>query len=258
MATTNPVRIDSSRFEQGARKCADLYRPDGRLAHGYVRGKLLGDPVYRQLIERGPFAEPIIDLGCGRGQTGLLISVLFSEVSVHGFDWHAEKLERARRAASRADSSQGLTFSTGDLRNLDYPPAKTLLMLDVLHYNPLEIQDQMLDRAASCLLPGGRLFIREVDARAGWRARTNMLQERLGCLLGINRGATLRFRSADSIEAILRSHGLDTRRCSSWEGTPLANVLIEASRAPKSTGSTDLTCSERPSAPGAGHSPNRD
>ena len=67
-----------------------------------------------------------------------------------------------------------------------------------------------------------------VDANGSLRARLNVLQERFTCLVGLNRGATLRFRSAASIESALEARGLETTRRASWKGTPLANVLIEA------------------------------
>lgn len=230
METTKevPGSISDARFEEAARTCASHYRAGGRFVYGYVRGKLLGDPVFRQLVDRAPLDEPVIDLGCGRGQTGMLLSLLFPGMTVKGFDWDESKLTHAREAAQRLGVDAHLRFERGDLREMEYPAARTLLMLDVLHYNPLDVQDDMLRRAAASLLPGGRLFLREVDASGGWRSRATIWQERICCYFGLNRGATLRFRSAASIEVVLRECGLSTRRTSSWGGTPLANVLIEA------------------------------
>jgi len=222
----------SEPFEAAAAACAACYAPFGRFTTGYVRGKLTRDPVFRQLVERAPFAEPVVDLGCGRGQTGLLLTRLFPGLRVLGLDWDVAKLERARRAAVEAGAAERLDFCAADLRTDAYPAAGTLLMLDVLHYNPLEVQDAMLRRAARSLRPGGRLFLREVDAGPGWRSRLTRVQERIGRWVGFNRGATLCYRRADSIEAVLRDEGLTTRRSESWDGTPLANVLIEAWREP--------------------------
>ncbi len=216
-------------FRAAVTACAELYRPSGRFAHGYVRGKLLGDPVNRQLAERGPFDDPILDLGCGRGQTSLLLAILHGDQRILGFDWDEKKIEMATSCARRLSRTAELEFRAGDLRAIEYPPARTILMLDVLHYNPIDVQDTMLRRAASALQPGGRLFVRDVDAGAGWRARVNVWQERLGCWVGLNRGATLCFREAEEIGRVLESCGLSTLTVSSREGTPLANVLIEAS-----------------------------
>jgi SAM-dependent methyltransferase len=219
-----------SGFDEAVQRTAALYSADSRFAAGYVRGKLRGDPVFRQLVERAPFAEPLVDLGCGRGQTELLLTLLLGQLEAQGFDWDEAKVRLARQAAARSGCGAKLRFEVGDLRTLEYPPAGTVLMLDVLHYNPLAVQDDMLRRAARCLQPGGRLFVREVDAAGGLRARLNILQERVCCFFGLNRGATLCFRSADSIEAVLRDEGLFATRGASWQGTVLANVLIEARR----------------------------
>ncbi|MFT7670053.1 MAG: SAM-dependent methyltransferase [Planctomycetota bacterium] len=224
------MSCDAKQYEAAARKCAEQFLSRGRFSHGYVLGKLMRDPMYRQIVDRAPLAEPVVDLGCGRGQTGLMLALLYPGLQVVGHDWDADKLEWARDAAKGITGTERLSFESGDLRSMDYHEAKTLLMLDVLHYNPIEVQDEMLRRACACLLPRGRLFIRELDANGGWRAHTTIWVEKLGCMTGMNRGATLCFRSADSIEAILESCGLETCRSSSFEGTPLANVLIEAKR----------------------------
>jgi SAM-dependent methyltransferase len=228
--TTQRAPEPAAKFDELAERAADLYAGHARFAWKYSRAKLRHDPVFRQLAARTPLADPIVDLGCGRGQTELLLAYLSGPVEIHGIDWDEAKIRVARGAAARSEHGAHLSFEVGDLRTMDYPPGGTLLMLDVLHYNPLEIQDDMLRRAARSVLPGGRLFVREVDATGGLRAHLNIWQERLGCFFGLNRGATLRFRSADSIEEILRSEGLETVRCASWQGTPLANVLIEARR----------------------------
>ncbi|MFT7484229.1 MAG: SAM-dependent methyltransferase [Candidatus Paceibacteria bacterium] len=222
------IPMDGERYRTLVRECVEPYAPLGRMTHGYVRGKLLHDPVYQQLAQRGPFAGPLCDLGCGRGQTTLLLSKLQPELEGVGFDWDESKLSLARAAAKGAQAGR-LRYVPGDLQSLDVPPSGTILMLDVLHYNPIEIQDQMLRRAAEALLPGGRLFLREVDANGSLRARINQWQERLGCWLRLNRGATLSFRSIAEIEEVLQGHGLKTRSHGSFAGTPLANVLIEAS-----------------------------
>lgn len=207
--------------------CAEAYADLGRATRGYVRGKLLHDPLYRQLADLGPFLEPVCDLGCGRGQTSLLFAALQPGIRMRGVDWDGKKVELARSAA-RAAGHKHLSFGRADLRMFDPPSAGTVLLLDVLHYSPRDIQDEILERAACALEPGGRLLVRDVDASGTWRSRANIWQERLGNLVGLNRGATLDFRSADSLEGHLASLGLEVRRFESWQGTPLSNVLFEA------------------------------
>jgi len=228
--TPPPPSSTDDRYRDAVAWCVGLYSDQGRFTRGYVQGKLLHDPVYRQLSESAPFHGPILDLGCGRGQTVFLLQRLRPGAKAHGIDWDLRKLELARRSASVAGLGEDVRFEAGDIRSIPYPTAGTILMLDVLHYHELEQQDAMLRRAALALTPGGRLFLRDVDASGSLRARINIWQERLGCLVRLNRGATLRFRSAQSIVAVLEGCGLETEVFASWRGTPLANVLIEARR----------------------------
>jgi 2-polyprenyl-3-methyl-5-hydroxy-6-metoxy-1,4-benzoquinol methylase len=209
------------------RAVAARYDPVGRFAAGYARGKLEHDPAYRQLAERLPFASPVVDLGCGRGQTALLLAELQPGVEVRGIDWEAKKVEQARRAA---EGLAGVSFDVGDVREVRVPEAGTILIIDVLHYAPVAVQDTILERAVAALRPGGRLFVRDLDLDAGWRARTTVWQERVGTWLGLNRGATLAFRPASAVVAQLEALGLTTEVIPSSADLPLANVLIAARR----------------------------
>ena len=66
-------------FERAVEKASRAFAGHARFAWKYSRAKLRHDPVYRQLAERAPFQEPVVDLGCGRGQTELLFAVLIEE-----------------------------------------------------------------------------------------------------------------------------------------------------------------------------------
>ena len=203
------------------------YRLAGRFAHGYVQGKFRHDPVYRQVAARAPFVAPFVDVGCGRGQTALLLAELQPGIAGLSLDWDDAKVHLAQTLAADLPT---LRFERADMRDVELPRAGTIFMLDVLHYHDIETQDSILRRAAAALDPGGTIFIRDVDAAAGWRARATRWQETVGCWLGLNRGRTLVFRPAADLARVLAAQGLTTRIESSWEQTPLANVLIEATK----------------------------
>jgi SAM-dependent methyltransferase len=203
---------------------ADRYAPQGRFTLGYIRGKLTHDPVYRQLAESTPLTCPVVDVGCGRGQTLLLLKERQPDLTGIGLDWDERKLTQARRAAEGVD---GLRYRSGDARAADYPEAGTLLLIDVLHYSMPAEQEEMLRRAVRALRPGGRIFVRDVDNGAGWRAVVTRWQEQIGRWTKFNRGATLSFVPAAATVSVLRASGLDVRVLPSWGSTPFANVLIE-------------------------------
>ncbi len=209
-------------------RTAARYAALGRFAHGYVRGKLRHDPVYQQLVDARPFRSPVLDVGCGRGQTLVLLAESAPELEAVGLDWEDAKINVARRAA--ADLPR-LRFERADVREAPFPPSATIFLIDVLHYNPADIQDRILTRAARALVSGGALYVRDIDAAAGWRATVNRWQERAGRLVGLNRGATLCFRPMAEVRAILEAEGLAVATVPSSAGLPLANVLLVARRA---------------------------
>ena len=71
-------------------------------ARMYARGKLGSDPVADQLLALGrerPLGR-VIDVGCGRGQMGLLLLEAGLAESVRGFDWDEGKLADGNAAAA--------------------------------------------------------------------------------------------------------------------------------------------------------------
>jgi 2-polyprenyl-3-methyl-5-hydroxy-6-metoxy-1,4-benzoquinol methylase len=159
---------------------------------------------------------------------GLLIAELQPGIGVVGIDWDRRRIRAATAAAAGVES---VSFESGDIREAEIPPSGCILMLDVLHYNPMEVQDAILDRAVAALVPGGVLLVRDLDIEGGWRARATVWQERFAGWIGLNRGAPLSFRSGRSICRYLEEAGLEVVVIGSSDGLPLANVLIEATKA---------------------------
>jgi len=221
---------DADAFLGVVARTAERYLSLGRFTHGYVKGKLLGDPVFRALAPRVPAAARILDAGSGRGQFAILLALQDGARAVEGLDWDAGKVELARRAAT---GLPGVTFEVADLRTRDLrgAPVDVVLLLDVLHYLPADAQDAVLRAAAARLAPGGTLWVREADAAAGWRFRLTVLEEALFTRLRLNRGAVLHFRPAADLARVLTSEGLAVSREPMWEGTPFSNVLLAARKA---------------------------
>ena len=210
-------------------KTVDALKPYGPFAFRYAAGKFKHDPIYRQLANRCPLLEPILDIGCGRGQTQLLLANLHPSISMVGLDWDEDKIALATQAAKPFEN---VRFQRADSRSTSLPKSGTILMLDILHYSSLEEQDRLLREVANALEPRGLVLIREMDADRGWRSTLTQWQEKLGIWMGINKGATLCFRPAQEICDVLEQAGLNTTLVPSWADTPLSNVLIEATKAP--------------------------
>ncbi len=201
-----PLMADLASVELSgaARRTVARYAAGGVADRYYVRIKLATDPVVGSLAELGPFGNTI-DAGAGRGQMGLFLleAGLVSELT--GFDCDRRKVAVAEKAAN-GDAS----FAVGDVGETDWPMVDTVLMIDVLHYVPPATQADVVLRAARALRPGGRLLIRESDARArgSWITRVT---ERLSVWTGYNEGRGTYLEGAGALRGVVESTGL---RCS--------------------------------------------
>jgi uncharacterized protein (DUF2062 family)/2-polyprenyl-3-methyl-5-hydroxy-6-metoxy-1,4-benzoquinol methylase len=209
-----------SSAEAAIRRAVARYREAPPADRFYVASKLRSDPAVEEVMALPGDFGATVDAGCGRGQLGLVLLELGRVSGLTGFDWDERKVSVAR-AAGRSDAS----FDRADFADFDWPRADTVLLIDVLHYLPVQLQDRLLERAAGALSPGGRLVIREVDARPGGRARLAMLFERIAAKIGYNRAGALQYRSAEDIVAKLRELGLAVEGSGS-AGSALANVLV--------------------------------
>jgi len=188
----------------------------------YVASKLALDPVFTLLRDEPGAYGKVVDLGCGRGQLGVLLLELGRAESLFGVDSDVRKISVARRAAPEA------IFQSGDLATFPIPRADTILLIDVLHYLPLGEQDELLARAATALLPGGRLLVRELDHQASRRSRFTRAAEWIARRVGLNRGRATHYRSAEDVRHTLERMGLTCQVRDASSGTPFGNVLIVA------------------------------
>ncbi len=201
----------------------------GRMEHHYSPGRTW-EATARALLGLLDLGD-VLDVGTGRGQLPLILLELGRATSVHGFDWDADKIAAAQAAAAEPPALDA-RFEVADMtdRETAYPPADTVLLVDVIHYLTIEQQDRVLARAAAAVRPGGRLLLREADSERGWRSAVTLAEERLFTFLRFNRGAQVTFRPAREIVARLEDAGLSCRVEPAWGSTPFSNVLIVAHR----------------------------
>ncbi|HTT09970.1 MAG TPA: class I SAM-dependent methyltransferase [Burkholderiaceae bacterium] len=219
------------------------YRPAGRSAYYFARGKLGGDPVFAAILRQGliPDRARVIDLGCGQGVLLALLATagdprqganwprglppLPRDTTVRGVDLRAEAIEAARIALGH-----GAEVSVGDVRDARLAECDVVTILDVLHYIDFDAQVRLLERVHAALVPGGRLLLRAGDASRGWRFRFT-----LACdgLITLFRGSLQRRfycrRGAEWL-ALLRQVGFDAQIQPMCAGTPFANVLLVGRR----------------------------
>ncbi|MBC7701074.1 class I SAM-dependent methyltransferase [Aquabacterium sp.] len=236
------------------RACAP-YRPAGRFAWRFARGKLGGDPVFQALLERGliPDHARVLDLGCGQG---LLASWLTAargqyEESVqvrpfpnspawpehwpiaprvqdfHGVELMPRDVDRAKAALGGLHPRPRLTL--GDICDVPFEPCDAAVILDVLHYIDIPAQDAVLARVRDALAPGGVLLLRVGDASAGLPFKISNWVDHVVTFIRGHRLPRLHCRALIEWQSVLLRLGfqLDAGLPMS-QGTPFANVLLVA------------------------------
>lgn len=213
-------------------RVAARYAGASRFDRGFVRGKLRGDPAVAAILDhaaRHPFGH-VVDLGCGRGQLGLLLLESGLASSVTGLDLDRAKIDRARAAAAASPSAPA-RFAVADLAETAIPACDTALLVDVLVQMPEEAQESLLARTIAAARR--RILVRAFDPDQGWRSRFGLATERIRRIFGADPTCVaIAPRPIASLTAPLEAAGFRVSTAPCWGSTPLPNVLIAAERTP--------------------------
>jgi len=222
------------------------YGVAGKYAKHFARGKLRHDPVFFFLLRHGllPDRGSLLDLGCGQG---ILLSLLKAAKDQYlagrwPQDWPAPPLNLGLRGVElredRAQAAQralgaGAPVETGDLRELAFPSCSVIVLLDVLLYLDAAVQMRVIAQAAAALEPGGLLLLREADAGAGLAFRMTQWGEWIAGALRGEFAQQVHYRRTAQWVAALAAHRFEVRTEPMSAGTPFANVLFVARKAPQ-------------------------
>lgn len=220
------------------------YVPAGKFAMHFARGKLSGDPVFREILQRGLIAPDshVVDIGCGQG---LLSAWLLAagdmaadadwpkdwgtaprSVTVQGIELMPADVERAKTALKQ--HANRFIFEVGDMCTAAFDKAQTVAILDVLHYVPYAAQEDVLARVRDALSPNGLLILRIGDAAGGWGFKVSNWVDRVVFFVRGHKSSRLYCRSLSEWTAVLQKIGFDVETKPMSEGTPFSNVLMLA------------------------------
>ncbi|MEN9490502.1 MAG: hypothetical protein RJA63_951 [Pseudomonadota bacterium] len=220
------------------------YFDTGRFNRYWSRGKLGRDPIFAALLTRGMFhdAARILDLGCGRG---LLAAWLYAaeQIADEG-TWPTDLPAPPRHVHFRGIELMGaeadcgnhaLTIfnrdarlAQGDVRDVALGNPDVIAMLDVLHYIDIPAQDALLDRIRAALPPGGLFLTRVGDAAGGLPFRFSQLVDHCMAFAQGHGVARMWCRPLQAWVDALSARGFQVSTLPMSEGTPFANVMIEA------------------------------
>ncbi|MBK9218130.1 MAG: methyltransferase type 11 [Uliginosibacterium sp.] len=220
------------------------YFDTGRFNRYWSRGKLGRDPIFAALLTRGMFhdAARILDLGCGRG---LLAAWLYAaeQIADEG-TWPTDLPAPPRHVHFRGIELMGaeadcgnhaLTIFNRDARLAQGMCAMSLgnpdviAMLDVLHYIDIPAQDALSSTAsARPCRPAGLFLTRVGDAAGGLPFRFSQLVDHCMAFAQGHGVARMWCRPLQAWVDALSARGFQVSTLPMSEGTPFANVMIEA------------------------------
>lgn len=220
------------------------YQQAGKFATHFARGKLTGDPVFREILQRGLINSNthLIDVGCGQGLLSAWILAAESmaqdpywpkdwstapfAVTVRGIELMAKDVLRANKAM--AEYANRFTFDVGDMCNVSFEKADVFAILDVLHYVSFEAQQDVLQRVRQALSPDGLLILRVGDAAGGLGFKVSNWVDNTVTFIRGHRLSQLYCRTVSDWIQLLRKLGFEVETKPMSQGTPFANVLLLA------------------------------
>jgi SAM-dependent methyltransferase len=219
------------------------YRPAGRFAYHFARGKLGIDPLFIDLLRLGvlPPEARILDLGCGQAvfAAWLLAARERFEAgqwpagwpspprvrSLHGLELMARDAARAARAFA---GEPRVCIEQADIRAQAFEPVDVVTIFDVLHYLAPERQDDVLRRIRAVLGPGGQLLARVGDGAGGLRFGLGRWVDQAVTLVRGHGVSRLYCRTAAAWAEALCALGFEVRIVPTQDGPPFANTMLIA------------------------------
>lgn len=215
----------------------------GKFAYHFARGKLGGDPIFREILRAGllPQNGRLLDLGCGQGSLfgWLLAAQNLHQRGLWPADWHVPPpnfsslhgIELMQSDVNRANAAFGaqhavIRVEQGDMTLADFPQADAITILDALHYFDYEQQSKVLKRIKAALLPGGVFLTRIGDASAGWPFYFSNAVDHVVTFIRGHRLPRLYCRSLDQWTQLLNETGFVVTSHPMSQGKPFANIML--------------------------------
>lgn len=200
----------------------------GRWLQGYIRGKLLSDPVFDEALRAIQGVEgPLVDLGCGLGLFGLWIHAHGQGIDYRGCDLGGWKIAAGNKAAK--DKGYSMTLSEGNLLDFPLEDARVICVFDILHYLSMDQQEVLLIRLAAKARTGTLVLIRNGVRDCGWRSCMTLLEEWWTRATGWIRGGSINFPLLSHLVEFFEGEGCFVEAKPLWGKTPFSSYWLKIS-----------------------------
>lgn len=195
----------------------------GRWLRGYVRGKLLSDPVFDEgLGEVRAIGGTVVDLGCGMGLFGLWLRAHGVGSAYRGCDLSGWKIGSGRRAAGRLGFAD-FDLDKGDMTLFPLEGASVVCAFDVLHYLSPDAQEGLVQKLAMAARDGAVVLVRTGVRGCGWRSAVTLVEEWWTRGSGWIRGGAVNFPDLEMLRREFVDAGCEVESRPLWGQTPFSS-----------------------------------
>jgi len=183
-----------------------LYK--GPVLEWYMKVKLRLEKNYTQFDKLVPKEGNILDIGCGYGFLSYMLHFTSGKRQITGVDYDEDKIEVANNCFSKNDQ---INFIFADINTFPLDTYDAIIMLDILHYMPVEQQRTVIEHCMRHLRPGGTIIIREGNKDMKERHRGTMLTEFFSTrFIGFNKASKggLFYLSAQMLQDIAAANNM--------------------------------------------------
>jgi len=182
----------------------DLYGGLGFRISLYIKIRWLLCP-YLEIEHQIPQSATCLDVGCGFGLLGNLLSISSHKRYVVGIDIDNRRIETAQKTIGKRGN---IEFIYHDLLDIKKRLFDVITFVDVLHHMSNEIKEKIIKKSVSLLSPGGILLIKDVTDRPRWKYLYNYLFDNSTRIFKITKGNRCSYLNAKGFQRLLKNHGL--------------------------------------------------
>jgi len=140
-------------------------------AYCTIRFRIMNMRIIEEVGQYLPMNGRLLDIGCGFGLFSLYFALESSSREIVGYDLAENRLDMARKAATKLGVSSRTSFCRQDVIGLRESPHtyQAAYMLDILHHVDPLLHGDIIASIHDALLPGGILVLKEIDTRPCWK-----------------------------------------------------------------------------------------